>query len=235
MLFRSWEISDDGKTLIQPLTSVKGLGEAAIAQILDNRPFETIEDFLFNDDIIYSKLNKKTIDVLIRCQALNGLMDERFTGLKHFWSSIVIDRPKNRKKLNEQILEHAAEGDFSKEEKIEYLSSLTGMFPLDMILDDTTRNKLEELYIPPISEFDPELQLCWFIPRQVTKKTSKNGRDYLVVNVIDDTSKATTIRCWNVKKGDEVQLNKPYMAKLKHDPNWGFSTYSIKHNFRVLA
>ncbi len=30
------------------------------------------------------------------------------------------------------------------------------------------------------------------------------------------------------------ELNKPYMAKLKYDPNWGFSTYSIKHNFRVL-
>jgi len=230
-----WEISDDGKTLIQPLTSIKGLGEAAIAQILDNRPFETIEEFLFNDDIVYSKLNKRVIDVLIRSQAMNDLMDERFTGLKHFWSSIVIDRPKNVKKLSEQILEYASEGDFSKGEKIEYLSSLTGMFPLDMILDDETRNKLDELDIPPISEFDSQLQLCWFIPRKVVKKTSKNGRDYLVVNVIDDTSKATIIRCWNVRKRDEVQLNRPYMAKLKYDPNWGFSTYSIKHNFRVLT
>ena len=81
---------------------MKGLGDAAIAQILDNRPFETIEDFLFNDDIVYSKLNKKTIDVLIRSQALNELMDERFTGLKHFWSSIIIERPKTKKKLNEK-------------------------------------------------------------------------------------------------------------------------------------
>jgi len=229
-----WEISDDGKTLIQPLTSIKGLGEAAIAQILDNRPFETIEEFIFNEDIVYSKLNKRVIDVLIRSQALNELMDERFTGLKHFWSSVVIERPKTKKKLGEKILEFAAEGDFSKEEKIEYLSSLTGVFPLDMILSDETRNRLEKICVPSISEYDPDLALCWFIPRQVTKKTSKNGRDYLVVNVIDDTSKATTIRCWNIKKGDEVELNKPYMAKLKHDPNWGFSTYSIKHNFRVL-
>ena len=46
---RVWEISDDGKTLIQPLSSIKGLGNAAIAQIIDNRPFERIEDFLFNE------------------------------------------------------------------------------------------------------------------------------------------------------------------------------------------
>ena len=229
-----WEISQDGKTLIQPLTSVKGLGEAAIAQILDNRPFDTIEEFIFNEDIVYSKLNKKAIDVLIRSQALNGLMDERFTGLKHFWSSIIIERPKTKKKLNEKILEYADEGDFSKEEKIDYLSSLTGMFPLDMILSDETRRKLDNQCIPSISEYDPMVPVCWFIAREVIKKTSKNGRDYFVVNVIDDTSKATTIRCWNVKPSDEIQVNKPYMANLKYDPNWGFSTYSIKQNFRIL-
>ena len=35
-----WEISDDGRTLIQPLTSIKGLGEKAIEQIIDNRPLQ---------------------------------------------------------------------------------------------------------------------------------------------------------------------------------------------------
>ena len=60
---RVWEISEDGKTLIQPLTSIKGLGEAAIHQILENRPFSSVEEFLFNENIVYSKLNKKAIDV----------------------------------------------------------------------------------------------------------------------------------------------------------------------------
>ena len=35
-----WEISDDGKTLIQPLTSIKGLGSSAMDQILEHRPFQ---------------------------------------------------------------------------------------------------------------------------------------------------------------------------------------------------
>ena len=103
-----------------------------------------------------------------------------------------------------------------------------------MILSDDTRTKLGNQCIPSISEYDAAVPVCWFIVREVIKKTSKNGRDYLVVNVIDDTSKATTIRCWTVKPGDNVELNKPYMAKLKYDPNWGFSTYSIKHSFRLL-
>ena len=53
-----WEISSDGKTLIQPLTSIKGLGDTAMQQIIDNRPFNKVEDFLFNENIVYSKLNK---------------------------------------------------------------------------------------------------------------------------------------------------------------------------------
>mgnify|MGYP001224808994 CR=1 FL=1 len=79
---RVWEISEDGKTLIQPLTSIKGLGDAAIDQIMANRPFHEVEDFLFNESITYSKLNKKALDVLIKAEAVDELMDERFRNQK---------------------------------------------------------------------------------------------------------------------------------------------------------
>ena len=52
----TWEISEDGKTLIQPLSSIKGLGNAAIREIVDHRPFNTIEEFLFDEDISEKKL-----------------------------------------------------------------------------------------------------------------------------------------------------------------------------------
>ena len=94
-----WEISESGKTLIQPRTSIKGLGESAMKQILEHRPFRDIEEFIFDDAIVYSKLNKKALDVLICSQALNELMDERFSGLKHFWSAVAVDRPKTKKKI----------------------------------------------------------------------------------------------------------------------------------------
>ena len=52
-----WEIDpNDDRKLIQPLAGLKGLGDAAIQQIVDNRPFANIEEFLFHDDIVYSKL-----------------------------------------------------------------------------------------------------------------------------------------------------------------------------------
>lgn len=94
-----WEITKDGKTLIQPLSSIKGLGDKAIEQVLNNRPFNTPEELLFNENVVYSKLNKKGLQALAESGALGSLVDERFTGLKHFSFPVLRIVPKQRKTL----------------------------------------------------------------------------------------------------------------------------------------
>tara|TARA_R110000824_G_scaffold345745_2_gene532419 strand:- start:857 stop:3424 length:2568 start_codon:yes stop_codon:yes gene_type:complete len=232
---RVWEISQDGKTLIQPLTSIKGLGQAALEQILNNRPFKKVDDLLFKEGIVHSKLNKKALDVLCRSGALDSLMDERFTGTKHMWCAAIVDRPKNLKKLTENIELYMDEGNFSIEEKIVHLSDLTGIFPMDLVLRGDVRQKLEENYIPPISDYDPALQLVWFIPREILKRTTKNGKMYWVLNVVDSNNITTKIKCWGVRDKDRVYINRPYMAKLIYDEQWGFSTRSIHHTLKLLG
>ena len=230
-----WEISDDGKTLIQPLTSIKGLGGSAMDQILEYRPFNTIEKFLFHKEMRYSKLNKKALDVLCRSGALKTLQDDRFTGAKHFWSSVAVDRPRKEANLLENIETYADEGDFSTEERIQYLTDLTGVFPIYLVMKDETLAQLNEHGVPAISEYDKDLGLVWFIPRKVTIKKTKNDKSYYVLEVIDDNNVITQIRCWGVKpEKDHIQVNRPYMAKLDYNDQWGFSTRSMYHNFRVL-
>ena len=231
-----WEIAKDKNTLIQPLSSVKGLGDKAIEQVISNRPFADIESFLFNERIVYSKLNKKAIDVLVRRQALNCLMDERFTGLKHFWSAVAHERPRKEKNLVENIELFHSEGDFSEEEKIQYLVDLTGVFPMSLVVDEKTRKRLEDLYVPPISEYDEQLAVTWFVPREILKKKTKNGKNYYLLKVVDSNSEQTTIRCWGINpEKDTVHINRPYMAKLSYDPQWGFSTRSMRRDFRLLG
>lgn len=232
-----WEIDpNNNRKLVQPLAGLKGLGDAAIQQIVDHRPFATIEDFLFHDDIVYSKLNKKALDRLTRAGAMNSLMDERFSGRKHFWAAVAVDRVYNRKKFNENIEKYYPDGDFSAAEEIENLTSITGIFPMHLVVTPEVQRQLDEHYIPPISDYDPELGLVWFIPREIIRKKTKNGKTYWIVEVIDSNSALTKFRCWGIVEGkDRIHLNRPYMGKFDYDPVWGFSTRSIKRNLRLLG
>ena len=231
-----WEIAPDNKTLIQPLTSIKGLGDVAIDQIMANRPFKNIEEFIFNENIIYSKLNKKALDALTRSGAMTSLIDERFDGAKHFWTAVAVDRPRKEKNLLENIEKYRSEGEFTDEERIQYLVDLTGVFPFDLVMDDHILRKLEEHMVPPLGEWDDRLGVAWFIPREVIQKKTRNGKNFLIIKTIDSTSTAETIKCWNANTSrDKIVLNHPYMAKLDYNDQWGFSTRSIRHTFRMLG
>ena len=107
---------------------------------------------------------------------------------------------------------------------------------MDLVMDEHILRRLNENHIPPISEYDPELLVTWFIPRKTTMRKTKNGKDYYIVEVIDSNSVQTSIKCWGVDPmRDRIYNNRPYMAKLSYDEQWGFSTRSIRHTFKLLA
>jgi DNA polymerase-3 subunit alpha len=234
---RKWEVDADGKTLIQPLSSIKGLGDTAIDQIMTHRPFKTIDEILFHEQIVFSKFNKKALDALTRSGAMNSLIDNRFTGMKHFWSAAVVDRPKTQKKFLENIDKYKPEGDFTDEEKLEHMVSLTGVYPINMVMTPDIMRRLEEKYIPSIGDYDPTLgEVVWFITRNIEEKKTKNGKTYWLLNVTDTSNKTTTIKCWGVDpQKDKLWMNRPYLAKLSYDEQWGWSTRSIKHTFKLLG
>ena len=120
-------------------------------QILEHRPFSTVEEFLFHEDISYSKLNKKALDVLVRSGACDPISDARFKHCKHLWLSVASDRPKNKKKLDENIIKYNSEPDFTEEERIENIVSLTGIFPFDIVMDKKVRERIEVNCVPPLA------------------------------------------------------------------------------------
>lgn len=232
----TWEISEDGKTLIQPLSAIKGIGEAAIKEIMTHRPFNTVEELIFHPRMSYSKLNKKNIDVLCRSNALASLTDERFTGSKHFWSAIAVDRPRKQDDLLKNIKNYAPEGDFTRDEKILNTLELTGVYPVSMIISADVQRRLSEKMICPLGEYDPELQLCWFIPKSIEIKKTKKGKNYLVIEAIDDTNIITKIKCWNYNPNkDIVHLHRPYIARVEHQSDWGFSIKNAGANMKLIG
>ena len=231
-----WEISEDGKKLIQPLSAIKGVGDAAIKEILDHRPFNTIEELIFHPRVSYSKLNKKNLDALCRSSALITLMDNRFTGAKHFWSAVAVDRPRKPEDLVTNIKTYAQEGDFTHDEKILNLLELTGVYPVGMIVSDSVQQRLTEKMIPPLGEYDQELGICWFIPKSLEMKKTKAGKDYLIVEAIDETNTITKIKCWKFDaKKDVIHIHRPYVARLDYQEDWGYSLKSIHKNMKLVG
>ena len=104
-----------------------------------------------------------------------------------------------------------------------------------MVLNDTILKQLDDYCIPPLSEWDNDLSVAWFVPREVIEKKTKNGKPYWIVKTIDNTSTMNSIKCWGVnREKDKISVNRPYVGRLDYSEEWGFSTRSIKHNFRLL-
>jgi DNA polymerase-3 subunit alpha len=236
----SWEISKEKEnTLIQPFLSIKGLGMAAIEQILQHRPFTSVNDILFRQGIVRAKFNKKSLDVLAKSGGLDDLWkkDDRFKHLKHFWLSCINELPKTEKKLNEQIEKNKDEIDFTFEEKIDFLTNVTGIYPLDMVISEQMSLNLKRKCIPPISEYDRELQICWGVPKNIEIKLTKNGKEYYVVEVIDENFSIVNVRCWGInKEKDKIYVNHPYLMKLNYSDEWGFSNQGfINQSWKLIG
>ena len=69
----------------------------------------------------------------------------------------------------------------------------------------------------------------------VLKKT-RNGREYYIIHVIDDTGGQEAIKCWGVDPTrDRVYMNRPYQASLSYSQQWGYSAKNLRSSFRLLA
>lgn len=239
-----WQVGKDGKTLIPPLVSVKGVGEKAVVEIVKHKPYNTIEDLIFHEEISGRAVGKRVLDALTRAGALDELIDDRFTGSKHFWSAIAVDRPKSMKRFNENIENYRDQGEFSEAEKLLNIQSLTGNYPVRLVVSDELLDRLDSMHCPALGAWDPKdplyrsdsgKALCWFIPyEKIVKKTKKRGKEYWVLKCVDLTGGVTEIKCWGITASSKIIMHRPYMAALDYDDKWGFSTKSV-NRFRMIG
>lgn len=230
-----WTLKE-GK-IIPPLQSIKGLGESAINVIMENRPFLTLDSVVNNPNIEYRKLNKKGLDVLCRSGCLNKFLDSRFTGSKHLWATIqIFDRKSKKKTFDDFIKETEEFGEFTKKETLENKVELTGVYPIELIVEKNLLLKLADKGVPPVSEFDPDLQVAWLVPREIVAKKTGKGKDYYIVKCTDINSGLQEIKCWGVNaEKDILYTDRVYAVRLSLDDVWGFSTNGGLSNWRLLT
>jgi len=229
----SWGVGED-KELVQSFITIKGFGEATVEELDKHRPFTSIEDLLYREEVNRQRLDISKIDTLCRIEALDSIIknDDRFTGYKHLWCSIN-QKPKQKKKetfddvckrFAEVVEKCDFEGDFSRLEKINNRIALTGNYPVDLIVSPVVVSVLDEMGIPPISEQKKSGEKCWFVVTDTLEKKTRGGKPYLVLTVIDSSYETRQVNLWGYNpKRDHVKEHVLYVAAPRYQPEWGHS------------
>ena len=245
-----WQWSNKRKAFIPPLTSIKGVGSSAVEEIMENRPYNSIDDLLFNPDGSWrhSKMNKSAFDALCKV--------EGFHAIEELWNGTI----KNHRQLHSIIIDNYATlkkskfGSTLKKAEKDGLSSLIpGLIDETITLEDWSRiEKLnmyqdlcsatrDDLAFPPemmqkiksagvksVLNMEPnEKNVAWFCVISMEKKATKNKKIFYRLKITDYENNTGFLRMW----GDKPESMEPYtiwLCQAHNDPSWGASTSVAK-------
>lgn len=249
-----WEYSEDVKAFVPPLTSLKGVGDKAVEEIFNFRPYRNLNDLLFDDEGKWknSKLNKTAFISLCKMEAMSSLLEFKNGELRNHKQllEIVIENYATVKKgkygitatqykralkngespeliIDKLLRETQHIDDWSRSEKISNYMTLSNdastalLFPPKLLQKIKEKNVESALNIP-----SGESGIGWFCIVDLINKTTKNGKDFTRLKVVDNDSNSGWIRIWG--KFDEDIKYTLWLAEIKNDPNWGMQTSMAK-------
>lgn len=230
----------DSKTLVPSLLTVKGIGNAAVMEIMKNRPYHSFDELLWTPDHLWrhSKFNKLAFNALICVRAFDSLKitgeNKLFESYKHM-HRVVIDHWNLLKKRMPQIeieklINETRCTEWSRHEIIKNMTSLVGDVNIRSLIDNEIIDVIEDsgaLSIDSESLLEMNKALTWFFITNVTSKVSKNGKMYLVLESVGETGEKKNIFCWGAKPEHLPQLYSLFVAEISID-DFGFSTSVYK-------
>ena len=246
----AWTWSENKKSFIPPLTAIKGLGKNAVKEIFENRPYESIDQMLFNEEgkWYHSKLNKTGFAALCKVEALHSL--------REMWDGTI----KNHKQLHEIIIENyvllkksrwgmtirqakkkdapdfflqlidgtAEIEDWTRLEKLQMYQDLCSATRDDLAFPEEMLTKIQSSGVKSVLQFDPgEKSIGWFCVIEWIKKTTKNKKTFYRIKISDNQNNTGWLRMW----GNKPSSMTPYsiwLTQAHNDPNWGASTSVAK-------
>ncbi len=245
-----WVFSDQKNSFVAPLSAVKGIGEKAVEEIMENRPYYSLDDLFYTDDGTWkhSKMNKTCLTSLCKIGALSNLYElkekivdnhrqiylmisENYEIIKKGRHGITKTQFKRMQKSGEStkpiidslISKYVGEGDWSRSEKIDLSFEYSCMVANNLLFSDNVLEKLKETQVPPMSSLKGgDRGIVWFCISELIPRVSKNGKVFYRAKTVDDNNNVQWLRIW----GDSNKLEKytMWMADVSNDPNWGCSS-----------
>jgi len=245
-----WVWSDKKKSFIPPLTSIKGLGKNAVKEILQNRPYTSLDQMLFDENgkWYHSKLNKTGFAALCMTESLDAL-EEMWKGEiqnhKQLHDIIIENYNTLRKSkfgmtlrqaektgagpiLPQLIEQTAGTEDWTRIEKLQMYQDMCSATRDDLAFPEELMTKIRSANVKSVLQMDPgEKSIAWFCVVETIKKTTKNKKVFYRVKITDEESNSGWLRVW----GEIPSSMEPYsiwLTNASNDPNWGASTSSAK-------
>jgi len=254
---KEWQFSEEADAFVPPLGSVKGIGSAAVEEIMANRPYKDLATMLYDDagEWRHSKVNKTALSALCKIDALSSLEDfnlgrvnnhkqllmaltddKNYEMLRRGLYGLTASQLKKKAKAGEKIeafldlmlTSLTNVEDWSREEKIEMCQDLTQSVDTDLLFPPAVMEKIAEKNVPKLHDVPAGAEgIGWFCVAEIQMKKTKNGKVFYRIKATDDEHRTAWVRAWGTPK-EEIRPYTLWVAQVQNDPNWGFSTSVYK-------
>ena len=252
-----WMHSEDVKGFIPPLSSVKGVGNSAMSEILRMRPYNTLDELFYDDDGAWkhSKVNKTALSSLCKIAAF-GSLEEIKTGkvenhrqlfammtdeknyetLRKGRFGMTKSQVKKSIKNNETLVpvverlisQYSDLPDWTRQEKILNYMDITSGVDADLLFPLSLMDRIREKELTSIHEIPSGTRgVGWFCVSEVIKKKTKNGKDFHRLKVINDDYQTVWVRVWG-RPNEDILPFTIWVADVANDESWGYSTSCYK-------
>lgn len=250
-----WVFSEERNGFVPPLTAIKGVGSAAVYEIMRRRPFKNLDELLFDENEKWapSKMNKTSFDSLCKVEAFSSL-DELSSGKienHRQLHEIIIGSYPNLKKgkygltkaalkkerakrgevkpiIDEKIIESNDLKDWQRSTKIRHSIDLMSSVDNDLVFPPKIMRKIKKANVQSISEITGNSKgVAWFCIQDIHEKKTKNGKTFYKMKVVDNESNTVWLRVWT-KFEVLPELYTMWIAEIASSADWGCSTSSYK-------
>lgn len=231
---KTWTILP-GKQFMPSFTTIKSVGDAAVNEILQNRPYENVYELLWDVDGAWrhSKFNKRVMDHLIRVGAFDSMdiigPDKFFSSYRHMHHCIIDNWAALKKKDGVEVLNAAAESDrdipdWTREERVAMYIKLVGELDMDMVIPQKVMDRLREKGVTSVDDaVSGEKAIHWFVVVDTKPMKTKKGKDYLKVTCVGDSGIQHRMNVWGWKPdGRQVRKHYGYLGEVEKS-DWGLS------------
>jgi DNA polymerase-3 subunit alpha len=237
---KNWTILE-GKKFMPSLLSCKGIGAAAVDELVTNRPYESVDDLLWTPEgkWRHSKFNKRAMEALINIRAFESMSlvgeGNIFESYKHM-HEVIINRQNDIKRwtkkdpdrghnnFNEALLDTMGIGKWSRREMVENSVKHFGSFNASTLINEEVQERMNQKGVRCIDEVDEYgHDLYWFLVSDVKQKLTKNKKPYLLVTATGLDGKNFRMFCWGWDGETELPLYSLCIAEIKKN-DFGYQT-----------